>query len=231
VYDQLFVSSMGLRQELVSAEDSLLLLTALISDFLLQRRLLAAVLGSQSFEQVDRNEIASDSQHSFSLLSPRMQYVQLLSQTSAALMRWHVAFAANASPGVLALHSYAKLLLVCPILLQLPQLANYPPSMAQFDQHQDIRTDVKITDEAHGLAWQILDHVASATTTSGKDTAIWLPPITFHAALVVWQKLKASSQGHGSLRVLDTFKKALEQMPWPCCAVMITTLNEIPTLP
>jgi hypothetical protein len=124
---------------------------------------------------------------------------------------------------VRALYLYLRMIMILPQTLQLPERAGYPPAVSR-RMDIDITNDIAVSDEVHGLAWQILDCSAASASVS-----VWLAPITFQAALVVWQKLKSSAQGgFSSLRVLDSFSRTLGLMSWPCCRMMVETLNNLP---
>lgn len=228
VYAHMFTSRFGLPPSVSGDEDGLLLLTAVLSDYLLVRRLMSTISTRKpsTIADLERTPASCSNLYPFMHLTPGMEDVRMQSQLSNAISHWYEHFVKNTdtplSHDVVALYWYARLLFECPDLLELSKLA-------QDEKRPEDRTTFAISDEAVQFAWYVLDYVTApnADNCCG-GTAIWTPPITFHAALVVWQKLRADTEvNSGALRALDPFKEALAAMPWPCCEVMVATLDAL----
>ena len=88
------------------------------------------------------------------------------------------------------------------------------------------------TDEAIGHAWLVYDHTRRASNSSIQSSSeeIYLPIITFLAALCVWKSVRGDRSGsnvYGSTRVLQLFKMELQNLPWECCCAMADCLDNL----
>ena len=89
-------------------------------------------------------------------------------------------------------------------------------------------TRVEISDEALNYAWLVLDSINIRKTPPENSQSAWIPTVLFYSGLVVWQRLRrrtAADFKYGTLKVLEMFKKELEQLPWDCCREMTYTLD------
>lgn len=147
-----------------------------------------------------------------------------------ALDLWAATYLSVSPRSVATLFYFSRMYLAIPSLQFLPALANYPPRLSQDgpvsrEGQQRIDEDLINTPEAAKLAWQILEHVDQGP----EMTASWLPIAVFFASLVIWRAvmLEVDSAAHGSRRVLLLFKQELAKMCWPCCNVMVATLDAL----
>ncbi|KAK4551892.1 hypothetical protein LTR86_010793 [Recurvomyces mirabilis] len=235
LYGRLFFPLSIPNTAVAKDEDAMLLLTALLSDLLLAHRLTLAA-------GPPRITTPPDLQHQAQLLppcnpfvpfSPLMERKRLQGKLSDALTNWHELYSREAIPETMAFYYYCRLLLVCPQLLELPQLAHHMPVPARPPNiYMHYRQWIAVPAEAHRLAWKILDHSTTPLGTSHASvTAIWLPPMVFQAGLAVWQYMTAtSSKEVTSFRMLEPFVRELEKMPWPCCVEMVATFKGLPAL-
>lgn len=211
------------------AEDTLLLLLGLLSDLIYLETSFEIL--SPDNDDLGYGHLQTGAPHSYSSLSPDIQFSRLKDRISRTLYSWDHFFASTAPPDLLALFYYCKLRMSCENMGTLPTKAAY----AATNELGKEDAPVNVTEEAVNLAWQVLDHVNVRTKDVSARTAIWLPVVLFHASLVVWHGLSSSSSNiRGSLRMLEPFTSELRSMPWPCCVEMVATLDRLvaqPSLP
>jgi hypothetical protein len=216
-----------LPADLVAPEDAMLLLMAILSDYLFIHRSLGWVVD------------VADSGHSakkrrpnnpFLPLSPRRERDRVYGMLSSALDKWWTRFQSCMTPEVMAFYCYCRLHLSCPQLLELPCLAGYKPMRSTSTMNDK---PIAVSDEATRLAWQCLDLAAARSKKSSPHDLcpVWLPVVVFHAALLIWAKQDPRNDRNNSilasLKVLLAFKMELDGMHWPCCAEMSTTLERL----
>lgn len=221
VYNSL-AHNYALPQDVKSSEDSLVLLTALLSDIIYMQRCQPSVplLSDRDGDQL-RNPYAP--------LSSKSEFGRLGSDMTAALSRWENHFQDKVGSNILALCYFTKLYLVCPALLELPSIAGYG-EVSGFNQKQIKSKQIEIPDEAMDLAWLVLDQCDKSSKSIKQHLSIWLPNVLFMSALVVWQRLRsqaATDLKFGTLKVLSMFKNEIDRLPWPCCAEMTKTLDRL----
>lgn len=228
LYADLFLPTVAANSGTLNSEDGLLLLTALLSDYLLVRRLMSAVIHPQIRSLADLDQ-RRPTLSPFVPLSPVMERKRLQDQLGDALLRWHARFSRVASSETVALYHYCQMIFLRPEVLYLPKVAKYPPAMDGPPEHYEHTWRPSVmTDEVHRFAWQVLEH---SNARSSEVVAVWLAPIVFHAALAVWRCFGSTSEQRlKTLLILDPLVKELEQMPWPCCEGMVATLRNLPAI-
>ncbi|KAM0263268.1 hypothetical protein ACHAPA_008882 [Fusarium lateritium] len=109
-------------------------------------------------------------------------------------------------------------------------LAGYAPRVSRDglvpkDCREMVDGNLKNALEAQDYAWKIVDLVDQKLTLA----APWLPIAVFFASLVVWRAsaLKLGGAGQGSRKILLLFRQELDKMSWPCCRVMVATLDNM----
>jgi len=232
IYTSFAINSKPLPWDLQEA-DGVLLLVALLSDMLAIR---ASFRGLISPDQLDATEALDSFRSPFVPFSPQGELERLLARISKALELWSERFLQTASQDVLSLFYFCKVCENCPDLSALPRLVGYAPFASTQDHHHHDRSRIcarlSITDEALSYAWLVIENVNSQDPIlRGSARPIWLPVVTFLAALVVWAKLERKEsprkKAYGTMKVLGMFKIELERMTWPCCADMAKTLASL----
>lgn len=213
-------------QDVRSKEDALLLLTALLNDIVYAQRCLppTTVVGSGR-----QTHIGSKLRSPFTPLSAASEMSRLKDIITAGLSRWEGFFRPHVGNDILALFCFCKLQLICPDTWKLPQMAGYgeTDSNSQHPGHPD-PGPFQVPDKAMALAWLVLDH-CHKISPKGK-LSVWLPPIVFLSALVVWQRLRGESPAnpkYGSVKVLSLFNNEIAGLSWPCTVEMMKTLNRL----
>ena len=144
-----------------------------------------------------------------------------------ALVDWREQHLASSVPAVQALYHFTQLHLLMPDIQSILTEASYPPRLHQRSARagDSFESSGCPSLKAIDSAWQLLESVAQCKD----NTHVWLPVITFLAALCVWKHIKSQSgsRAHGSVRVLRVFRDELQRMPWPCCKVMMETLTQL----
>lgn len=139
-----------------------------------------------------------------------------------ALSHWHQRHFEAVSAELQTLYCLTKLCFLEPRLQSLLTEAGYPPRCTH-GWASGFGPSCSPAPEAVHYAWLILEFVSHS-----KDrVALWLPIATFLAALCIWRNIKSNgdSRTYGSIKVLKLFRDELVTMPWPCCSVMIQTLD------
>ncbi|RYC80435.1 hypothetical protein BFJ63_vAg16671 [Fusarium oxysporum f. sp. narcissi] len=120
--------------------------------------------------------------------------------------------------------------LALPTLQTLPVLAKYAPRVSRDglvpkECREMVDSNLKNALEAQGYAWQVVDLVHQKLNLA----APWLPIAVFYASLVVWRAsaLKLGGAGQGSRKILLLFREEIDKMRWPCCRVMVATLDNM----
>jgi hypothetical protein len=163
----------------------------------------------------------------FTPLSAQTELERMHSQLSLALDRWDAKFQSSVSPDIRTLYHYARLYLSCPAIASLTQLA----SVSVAGQASDAWMEIDISEESVSQAWELLDVAATCPKVDQALCPAWMPVVVFHAALVVWAKIrlgKVAERGKdSSVRALLAFKVELETMYWPCCGDMVMILQRL----
>ena len=86
--------------------------------------------------------------------------------------------------------------------------------------------------EAVDHAWHLYDAVrrASHSNTNRSSEDIFLPIITFLAALCIWKSIRGNRSGsnaYGSTRVLQLFRLELQDLPWEGCRAIGEYLDDL----
>ncbi|KAL6791516.1 hypothetical protein GGI42DRAFT_346693 [Trichoderma sp. SZMC 28013] len=235
VYDGLFTSG-ALPEEVHSPEDGLLLLTAILSDTLFLQRNLASITVSENSSSHRHAEMPLNP-NPYSALSPDGEYHRQKLALLYALDRWQEHFGEPMSSNILAYYFFCRVCLFYPHLGRLAECAGYTP---QIKRAMRLRTednierrsykDLPITEEALDAAWRVLDHVN--VRTQKDKCSIWLPIVVFYSALTVWHSMvhsgaEATGRQYTSLKILSSFCRELDEMPWSCCREMSATLARI----
>ncbi|KAK5049567.1 hypothetical protein LTR84_004496 [Exophiala bonariae] len=212
-----------------SREDAVLLLIAILCDFICLRRSLRRLARHVSQHLQQLNAVKSGKPSAVRTLYPptlpHSEYGRMVDQLSIALDKWELTFRIGRSPNDLALYFCCRLYISCPELTLLPRLAGYAPVVQRMGLSNGPETieTIELSDDSIGYAWSVLDNTCD-------PYPIWSPVIVFLAALVVWTNItcpKTSSARTGSLKQILPFKLELDQMPWPCCSEMSLTLNRL----
>jgi hypothetical protein len=203
--------------------DGLFLLVALTADLILVNKSFRGVLPE-----------AKGSLEQFIPFSPECEYGRMLKTISTSLDCWRVVFLWQMDNHTRALYNFCRLLHDFPLVCELPKLAEYSPASNAAATEALDKSVPEAPDKAVDYAWQILEN-ASSTSTQGSLAPIWLPIVTFLAALTIWSKLRSGScpakSGLGSLRILSLFITEIERMSWPCCREMSQTLHSLMATP
>ena len=228
LYSMLLSSTQPLPAEAKSPGNALLLLVALVSDHLYVRRMIGMVSSRYGVKHYDQTNdiLTSPNVNPFPSLSPTMESARITTSILRASEAWYEEFHSVCPKAYLALFYYLKLRLSFPELQSLPELAGYGSPRRKESANES--GTLVVSDESLRLAWLILDHVDFRNLGMESRLAIWTPVVLFHAALVVWQRVRiTSSQSIGSLKMLRPFIHELEQVPWPCSEEMMTTLRRL----
>ena len=209
-----------------SPENALFLLVALLSDHLYTRKMLQMTFpptgGPKSGHFYNFSTIPELSP--FPTLSPMLESARINANLERALDAWVEAFNEVCPKTYMALYYYTRLRIVCPELEYLPKAVGYVLEVA----NGLTGSDLKVSDESVRLSWLVVDHIDSSHADMASQTAIWVPIILFHAALVVWQRSSsAASRQNGSSKILNPFISELEQVPWPCSKEMVKILRRL----
>lgn len=220
-------------QDVRSPEDSLMLLTALLSDIIyIQRcRLSSPFTSSHHFDtannQPDRGPYVLRNPHA--PLSSQSEVLRLHADMTAALSRWEKHFQDKIKSNVLALCYFAKMQLACAEIWELPSLAGYGETNGR--KHDQVHNNrFAIPDRVFDLAWLILDQCDKSSDSESHRLSIWFPIILFMSALVIWQRLRshvAVDRSYGTLKMLTPFRNEIARLPWPCCEGMAETLDRL----
>ena len=228
LYTMLLNQTERMPAEAKSPETALFLLIALVSDHLFVKRMIGLVSTRHHAKIDDQSDdnVAPPSINPFPPLSPAVESARIETNILRALDAWYEEFHTICPRTHLAMYYYLRLSISCPELQKLPEIAGYgTPAHREFSR---LTRTVIISDESLRLAWLVLDHVDLRNADMESRTAIWTPIILFHAALVVWRRIKAtSSQTIGSLKMLQPFISELEHVPWPCSWEMSGTLRRL----
>lgn len=236
VYRQLLNSHEPLPSNIHSREDVLLLLVGLLCDIIyIQRNDLAQRMRSKIKSSGQRSSSRDPTVNPFTPLSHSRERERQQKLLTSALGRWHRHFGVDTDKNILALFFFCKLLLSCSTLPLLSWLSGYAvfPATGLASQDMVLASDaelVSVSEESVKYAWKVLDHVNVSQGSLDTQLPIWLPPILFSSALVVWQNLRSlssTSGQYGSLKVLGTFIHELNQLPWDCCQVMSSVLQRL----
>jgi hypothetical protein len=225
----------SLPSDLKSHADSILLLSAILSDAIyVYWSLSASTAGMQiggHFEGYFPGSLAIRPNFN-TPLSARSELIRLTFTLNAALDRWESHFGEMTDKSTSAFFYFCKLFLACPEIRILPTLTNYLPTRTKVTESPIVEDDGKIviSEEALNFAWRVLDNINLDSNPSTNNLSIWIPVILFYSALVVWQHLrKPTAPGfqYGTLKALGLFKKELQCLPWQCCEEMVRTLDEL----
>lgn len=212
----------ALPQDVKTPEDSLLLLTALLSDIIyMQRCHISPLPLSTPNDNLLRNPYAP--------LSVQSECWRLKIDMMSALSQWEKHFRDKVGNDILALHCFAKLHLACPALWRLPRMAGYGGSASVSPEAVESQ-QMEISDRALDLAWLVLDHCDRSSKPTKPNLSIWLPTILFMSSLVVWHRLRSrrdTDLKYGTLKVLSMFRNEIARLPWPCCLDMTSTLDRL----
>ncbi|MCJ1472613.1 hypothetical protein MMC13_001262 [Lambiella insularis] len=234
IYSALVLGEHPLPLVMTDQEDAVLILAAIISDIMtihraFERIHLQSPNDSALWPSVDKNTHWLTG--SFVPFSASNEYQRMLSQISNILNRWSERFKERMHQDVMALFYFCRMYSSCPHLLRLPRISGYEPAAdpSAYLSRPEGQDDT-VSEGAIRYAWLVLENIN--VTGDGPRVAcpIWLPVVTFLAALVVWRSLKSSSlvkPGFGTLKVLGVFRAELEQMPWSCCTQMVKTLVKL----
>ncbi|KAK5692016.1 hypothetical protein LTR97_011189 [Elasticomyces elasticus] len=230
-YSALFSSNVDLLDSSKHPGDALILLLALISDTLFTELTSHIV---QAVPDIDDPETGSTRKYPTRLIagSAARERMEIEEWTTRALRRWRVAFAGVATQETLALSFYLELRLTYPRIDVLLWQCGYEQRLQTISGDNTVGQEI-MERSAH-LAWLVLDHVDVRKRPHESLQAIWLTPILFHSALIIWRSQTATGQGTtGSLKALGLFAHELDALPWPCCDVMSTCLRSLqaPTAP
>lgn len=227
VYASLFVEKASLDFEAITEEDALLLLITLWCDLIHLHRLSATVLKSVTYEP-QRNQIFLHHVDPFAPLSPASELARTRQKLQHALLTWYDIFATSVSEDVKALYYYIKMIATSPRIMSFPSLAGYKPasrSPAQSLDEASVRLPF-VSDETCDLAMLVFAHTSVHSGVSTIRVHIWLPVIVFHAALAVYGHARShQSSKNSQSRGLSSFITVLNDLPWPCCTEMVTTLQ------
>ncbi|KIW92099.1 uncharacterized protein Z519_07083 [Cladophialophora bantiana CBS 173.52] len=226
----------ALPQDVRSREDSLLLLTVLLSDTIYTQRCHFSMPFFTDC-QVDVADKSSSNRmplrNPYVPLTSQSEYSRLSADLLAALCRWEQHFQRHVGTDVLAFFYFVKLQLMCPELGKLPRLAGYGTASSFRESQRNPSPYVEqidIPDKAMELAWLVLDHCDGHSQAPERRLAVWLPVILFLSALVAWQKLHSrpiAGLKYGSLKVLGMYRDEIAKLPWPCCVEMTNTLDRL----
>ena len=226
VYARLFLpASASLNLHGSTDEDAFLLLVGLWSDIVHVQQL--------SFENLDtgtkRGQNLPRYCDPFAPLSPAVEEARLRDRLSAALSTWHADFAATVPDEMTALWYYCKMVLQSPQILELSSQAGYVLQGApQHDETNKTSRMPTVNDETSNLAMLVLDHASARNSDTGPRVEIWLPVIVFHAGLAVWANSHSKQlRNDRPVRMLSSFIRVLDWLPWPCCEEMATTLKSL----
>ncbi|KAL6241048.1 hypothetical protein RBB50_011951 [Rhinocladiella similis] len=220
-------SSWHLPSDMSASNDGFLLLMAIMSDLVYIQRALGP-FASSSHRSPSAGQIIP-TKH-FIPLSPQSEINKMHDTLSRALDKWIRHFQSHVSSDIMAFYFYIRLHLCCQRILDLPRMAGYGLTV---DAPRATTHPPDVSDQAAGLAWQVLDSAVARNATSASEALcpIWLPIVVFHASLVVWAHQKShdalDGRTYSSRRVLTAFKVELEAMPWPCCPTMVATLERL----
>ena len=191
-------------------DDALLLLLALLTDAIYLQRSLG------------RWSTNPDPINPFAPLSPYTEHQRMLSRLRTALKGWLQSFTSIHSD-IKVLYHYIQLYLTFPEVTSLAAGLGYP------DAVHATKVDSKVPETAAKFVWQILDDTAAASSTNGvRLPSPWLPVIVFHAGLVIWADISNCTSAYvPSKRIVVPFILELQQMSWPCCSSMATTLETL----
>lgn len=213
----------------VSNENALLLLCAILSD---------TIVSIQVFGNAMRHVSPFHStwpdqpDHCVTPFSTGREAMKTSSLLALWLDNWLDTFDSQVLCDTKALYFFCRLLLVCPQVLQLPQTVCYGGPPGHYE-HQIPRPakmpSMDISDDAMRFSWLLLEQLDYKTRRG--LSSVWLPIIVFYAALVVGAKIRSTppeaAGQSGILRSLTLFQAELNNMGWPCCERMVSTLGTI----
>jgi len=211
-------------------EDALLLLVALWSDVVHVYRLSCGGKGTEDSRQPDSQSELLVPRHSdpFAPLSPAFERKRLQDKLLAALVNWDMIFAATVAGDVLTLYHYCRMIATCPEVLSLPSLVGYSPARnAPRPTSRDVASQFPVIgDEVRDLAMLVLAHATVKSGDPAIRVQIWLPVVVFQAALAVWAHSTQSTVCQERRpRILASFIRTLNALPWPCCKQMASILQ------
>ncbi|KAK3075509.1 hypothetical protein LTR53_001126 [Teratosphaeriaceae sp. CCFEE 6253] len=208
--------------------DALVLLIALLSDRLFVEH---------SYRSVSQRPVTADMRngHGANVLaypaelmpaSASRDYLDLEHRTLQSLHRWHDRFASAATKEILALYYYAELRISYTNFGGLLRDCGYQSYQRLVSDEG--ATHSEVSGQSVRLAWLVLDQVDVRKRRRESLHAIWLPPVLFHSALIIWRSQTQQKTGPcGSLKALGLFAKELDELPWPCCGSMATCLRRL----
>lgn len=210
-------------------DQSFLLLLAILSDSITVRRSIGSVINAVNPAHSLAREV-----NPYVLFSDHAELDRMLGQLSLALDRWDVRFTKLKRPDIKVLSLYCRLYLSCPILAALHEIALSQGEHSVPLKDLSASLNIDVSNRSVDYAWALLDTAAAVTTPLPAESSLcpaWMPICVFHAALVVWAKIRwdksSTSAGHGSIRALLAFKVELERMQWPCCTNMAKALQKL----
>lgn len=211
-------------------EDALLLLTALWSDVVHVYRLFSGNEISEDVEPQGPQSQLNLLRHCdpFAPLSPAVERARLQDKFQVALSNWDNVFATTVSDDIVALYQYCKMIASCAEILSLPSLAGYSPvRKPQLSKHGNTASNIpSISNETRDLAILVLAHATAKSGDPATRVQIWLPVVVFHAGLAVWaHTIRGQAGQERKLRILSSFTRVLDGLPWPCCKEMVNTLQ------
>lgn len=209
----------------------LLLLVAILSDTICIQRALTSGLSRD--HRAPRPTILSYPntlfQNSPPALSPESEYSRMSECINNFLDKWQERFASKEGRRYLTLYYFCRLCVECPHVSHLPGLVGYPPNRAASIPPYTMSLDaIEISDRAVDFAWAIVEHIGFSEEDRGSVRPIWEPLIVFLAALVVWAKKQRSPRldsGDYRRKELLVYKLELEQISWPCCKEMASSID------
>ena len=212
-------------------EDALLLLLAILSDLVSMQNSFSSLttISNRALSPSMSERESANGINPFIPLSPAVEFSRLQQRLCTALQRWHAQYQDQVSGDILALYYYCRMTLACPGLRKLPRVAGYQPLTTDGSRLTEVSSaDASVSDDALSLAWLVVEHVNVQESPLIPRISIWLPIILFHAALVVWWKLRSSQlHAYGSFKVLTVFTRELAELPWPCCIEMNRTITRL----
>jgi hypothetical protein len=207
--------------------DSLLLLVAILSDAIHMERSLG------NLSRLERRTASQQQQNQYHILSASRERRQMRDKLLLALTRWKQRYTHPGTGDELSLFFFCQLYLICPALSVLPRLADYTPAVSReiLQTALDCAQDETVSDEAVGCAWDVLESASTGARTNTSLCPIWCPLVVFYAGLVVWARIRQNEglgeKSRGTRKQLLAFKNELDQMSWPCCAEMASTLDRL----
>ena len=152
-------------------------------------------------------------------------------RTLQALEAWYDAYFESATHAIKALYHFSRLYHLMPNLHSFPFEARACSPTGMFSDTVEASDD-EIPAEASHRAWLLYDEVRHATSENegGQSQEMFLPIITFLAALCVWKSIRGSKSASGthiSTRVLLLFENELQALPWQGCQSMANCIGSL----